>query len=97
MFGYFAIASSSTGDKKETIPFSDVITRANSGEIKSIEIQTNELLVTPKGEGAQTFKSMKEFGGNKDFTVENSETKDQDFTKKMVLNCFDNSYKIFSN
>jgi cell division protease FtsH len=49
------------------VPFSDVIRQANSGEISKIEIQGNELLVTPvsdQGKGHATQRTYKEDGSN---------------------------------
>lgn len=57
--------------------FSDVVKRANSGEITKIEIEDNNLTVTPKGSDKPTEKSVKEAGSsiyeqglNKDAPVE---------------------------
>lgn len=46
------------------VAFSDVINRANNGEIQSIEVKGNELKVTPKGEGEPTEKAYKESGSS---------------------------------
>jgi cell division protease FtsH len=46
------------------VSFSDVIRRANSGEITKIEIQGNELTVTPRGSDKPTEKSVKEDGSS---------------------------------
>lgn len=54
----FAITSP-RGDLKE-VPVSEVVSKANQGEIKQIKIQGNELTVTPKGEDDPTLKSVKE-------------------------------------
>lgn len=63
--------------KLKDVAFSDVINRANSGQITKIQIQGDELTVTPKGEQAATEKSYKESGSsiyeqglNKDAQVE---------------------------
>ena len=45
--------------KLKNTPFSEVITRANKGEIKTIVIKGNALEVTPKGEDKATEKSTK--------------------------------------
>lgn len=44
------------------VALSDVITRANSGEIAKLEIQGNDIRVTPKGEDKPTERSVKETG-----------------------------------
>lgn len=46
------------------VAFSDVINRANNGEIQSIEVSGNELKVTPKGESKATEKAYKESGSS---------------------------------
>ena len=64
--------------KLKNTPFSEVITRANKGEIKTIVIKGNALEVTPKGEDKATEKSNKEAGSsiyeqgltNREVTVE---------------------------
>jgi len=50
-------------DLKSTA-FSDVIRRANSGEIKKLEIQGNDIYVTPKGQDKASEKSYKEAGSS---------------------------------
>ena len=54
----FAIVSPHE-DLKE-VPISEVIARANKGEISKIEIQGNDVKVTPKGQDKPTERSMKE-------------------------------------
>lgn len=44
------------------VPLSDVVSRANNGKIAKIEIQGNELTVTPKGQSKPTERSLKENG-----------------------------------
>jgi len=46
------------------VPFSEVIRRANSGEIAKLEIQGNDIKVTPKGQDKPTEKSVKESGSS---------------------------------
>ncbi len=46
------------------VSFSDVINRANSGQISKIEIQGDELTVTPGGESQATQRSYKESGSS---------------------------------
>lgn len=60
------------------VPFSEVVSRANNGEISKITIEGNSLEITPKGESKPTEKSYKEAGSsiyeqglsNRDVTVE---------------------------
>ncbi len=56
----WAIASPHA-DLKE-VAISDVVRRANEGEIKKLEIQGNEVKVTPKTQEAATEKTIKEDG-----------------------------------
>lgn len=46
------------------VAFSDVLRRANSGEISKLEIQGNDIYVTPKGQDKATEKSYKEAGSS---------------------------------
>lgn len=46
------------------VPFSDVIKRANNGEISKLEIQSNDIKVTPKGQEKATERSVKEGGSS---------------------------------
>lgn len=46
------------------IAFSDVIRRANNGEISKLEIQGSDIYVTPKGQEEATEKSYKESGSS---------------------------------
>ena len=46
------------------VPISSVIDRANKGEIAKIEIQANDVKVTPKGEEKPTERSVKEGGSS---------------------------------
>lgn len=50
--------------KLKEVPFSDVITRANNGDIKRIEIAGNTLTITPKDQEKPTEKSRKEDGSS---------------------------------
>lgn len=71
------VALVSPHDNLKQVALSDVISRANSGEITKIEVQGNELKVTPDGSDVPTEKSTKdstsslqEQGLNKDAAVE---------------------------
>jgi cell division protease FtsH len=55
--------TSPQGNLKE-VAISDVINRANSGEIAKIEIEGNNVKVTPKGQDQATEKSVKEGGSS---------------------------------
>jgi cell division protease FtsH len=46
------------------VSFSDVINRANTGEIAKIEIEGDQLTVTPKGQSQPTERSYKEAGSS---------------------------------
>ena len=46
----------------EEVSISDVINRANKGEIARLEIQGNDITVTPKGKDAPTQRAVKEAG-----------------------------------
>ncbi len=71
------VAISSPRDNLKEVSISDVINRANTGAISKIEIQGNDVKVTPKGSDKPTEKSIKESGSsiqdqglNKDAKVE---------------------------
>lgn len=54
-----------TGDTNlKEVSISSVISRANDGEIKRIDVQGNDLKVTPKGESKPTERSVKEGGSS---------------------------------
>ncbi len=48
----------------EEVPISSVIERANKGDIAKLEIQGNEVTVTPKGQDAPTQRAIKEGGSS---------------------------------
>lgn len=58
------VAFASPQSTLKEVSFSDVIRRANSGEIAKVEIQGNELKVTPKGQQKPTERSVKESGSS---------------------------------
>ncbi|HSW91349.1 MAG TPA: ATP-dependent zinc metalloprotease FtsH [Candidatus Saccharimonadales bacterium] len=58
------IAITSPHDSLKSVSFSDVINRANAGDIAKLEIQDNEIKVTPKGSDKATEKSVKEAGSS---------------------------------
>lgn len=51
-------------DNLKDAAFSDVIHRANSGEVAKLEIQGNDIYVTPKGQTEPSEKSYKEAGSS---------------------------------
>ena len=63
-FGLVVYAAFLPGANLNDVPLSDVISRANSGEIERLEIQGNDIQVTPKGEEAPTERSVKEGGSS---------------------------------
>ena len=60
VLAFWAINSPQANLKE--VPLSDVVNRANNGKIAKIEIQGNELTVTPKGQSKPTERSLKENG-----------------------------------
>jgi cell division protease FtsH len=65
VFGVLAvIAITSPHDNLKSVSFSEVINRANSGDISKLEIQGNDIKVTPKGQDKPTEKSVKEAGSS---------------------------------
>jgi cell division protease FtsH len=77
LFGLIIYASTNQPASLEDAAFSDIVKRANSGEIKQIEISGNELAITKKDEDKPSEKSRKEAGAsiyeqglNKDANVE---------------------------
>ncbi|HEY8992362.1 MAG TPA: ATP-dependent zinc metalloprotease FtsH [Candidatus Microsaccharimonas sp.] len=55
-----AIAIATPHDNLKSVPLSQVIQQANSGEIKKIEVQGNDLKITPSGSDVATQKSTKD-------------------------------------
>ncbi len=64
LFGLVIYASTNQSSPLKEVAFSEVISRANKGEIKKIEIKGNNLEVTKKGEDKPTEKSYKEAGSS---------------------------------
>jgi cell division protease FtsH len=58
------VAFTSPQTTLKEVPFSEVIKRANNGEIAKLEIQSNDIKVTPKGQDKPTEKSVKEAGSS---------------------------------
>ena len=61
---FFGIQYFSPQEKLKEVAISDVISRANAGEITKIQIQGDELKVTPKGQSDPTEKSVKQSGSS---------------------------------
>ena len=77
VFGLIIFSSTGNSNDLKTVPLSDVVTRANNGEVKSLVITGNEIDVTPKDQEKATEQSRKESGSsiyeqglNKDAPVE---------------------------
>jgi len=62
--GLVIYAALSPATTLKEVAVSDVIRRANAGEIAKIEIQGNDILVTPRGEDKATERSVKESGSS---------------------------------
>lgn len=77
LFGFVIFASTGSSPDLKTVPLSDVVKRANNGEIKKLEIQGAEIKVTKQNEDKPSEKTRKEAapsifeqGLNKDAKVE---------------------------
>ncbi|HEY5549648.1 MAG TPA: ATP-dependent zinc metalloprotease FtsH [Candidatus Saccharimonadales bacterium] len=64
LFGLVVWSAFNQPSPLKTIPFSQVVSDANSGKIKKITIEGNELEVTRKGDSQPTQKSFKEPGSS---------------------------------
>lgn len=64
LFGLVVYAAFKQPTTLKEVPFSQVISDANSGKLSSIVVTGNELQVTPKGEKSATEKSFKEDGSS---------------------------------
>lgn len=64
LFGLIFYSAFSQPTELKAVPFSQVISQANNGEIKKILIEGDELLITPKAETEPTQKSYKEPGSS---------------------------------
>lgn len=58
----FFVSQGFLSNKLKSVAISDVIARANKGEISKLEVQGNEVKITKKGEDKPTEKSEKESG-----------------------------------
>ena len=64
LFGLIIYASLHQPSPLKDVPFSQVISDANSGKIQQITVKGNELQVTPKGQSKPTERSNKEDGSS---------------------------------
>ena len=64
LFGLIIYAALNQPSTLKTVPFSQVVSEANSGKIQQITVKGNELTVTPKGQAKATEKSNKEDGSS---------------------------------
>lgn len=62
LFGLVIYAAFNQPSQLKEVPFSQVVSDANSGKIAKITIKGNELNITPQGEAKPTEKSFKEEG-----------------------------------
>lgn len=58
------VAFTAPQNSLKEVSFSDVLKRANNGEIAKLEIQGNDIKVTPKGQQKPTERSVKEAGSS---------------------------------
>ncbi|MBX4199293.1 ATP-dependent zinc metalloprotease FtsH [Candidatus Saccharibacteria bacterium] len=64
LFGLVVYAAFNQPTQLKEVPFSQVVSEANSGKIKQIVVSGNELDITPLGENHATEKSFKEEGSS---------------------------------
>lgn len=64
LFGLIIFASTNQPEKLKDVPFSDVVSRANDGQLKQIEIAGDSLTITKKDEDKASEKSRKESGSS---------------------------------
>lgn len=62
--GLVAYAAMTPDANLKEVPLSEVVNRANKGDIALLEIQGNDIKVTPKGKDEPTEKSVKEAGSS---------------------------------
>lgn len=64
LFGLILYAAFNQPSQLKTVSFSQVISQANTGQIKKITVNGDELEITPKGHNSPTEKSYKEPGSS---------------------------------
>lgn len=84
LVGLIIFASLSQPSNLKEIPFSQVIQKANDGEIKKIDIAGNDLTITEKGQDKATEKSRKEAGSS--IYEQGLKNRDVDVTVKQESN-----------
>lgn len=72
--GLAIVAYTSPHGSLAEVPITDVIKRANAGEIKKLEVQGNTVKITPVGKDEPTQQSMKEEGTLKDQGLQSGKT-----------------------
>ena len=63
-FGLIIFNATGTTAKLKEVPFSQVISKANAGEIRRLEVSCNDITITKKGEDKASEKSQKEAGSS---------------------------------
>ena len=64
LFGLIIYAAFNQPNQLTDVPFSQVVSQANSGQITKITVSGDELQITPKGQSTATEKSFKEPGSS---------------------------------
>ncbi|MDO8335840.1 MAG: ATP-dependent zinc metalloprotease FtsH [Candidatus Saccharibacteria bacterium] len=64
LFILIAIGLATPRDDLKSVPFSEVVAEANAGKLKKIQIEGNDIKVTPDGKDKPTEKSYKEEGSS---------------------------------
>ena len=64
IFGFAILGSVGSTTNLKEVPFSSVISRANAGEIKRLDIECNDIKVTVKDQDKPTERSTKEAGSS---------------------------------
>jgi cell division protease FtsH len=64
LFGMILFAAFNQPSQLKTVPFSQVISEANSGKLQQISVKDDSLTITPKGQTKPTEKSNKEAGSS---------------------------------
>lgn len=90
IFGAFLVSQGLISSGLKDVAISDVIARANKGEISKLEIQGNDVKVTKKGDKTASEKSVKENGTIYEQGLQNGKT-------TVEITPVDNSGEIFWN
>src|SRR3990167_7161151 len=62
LFGLVIYSATKQSDELKTVPFSQVISQANEGQIKQITVEGSELKITYQGQTKPSEKAFKEAG-----------------------------------